>query len=130
MKIVVYSILGLFFSLSAAEADPLYGLWKTIPDGSGNFGHIKIQDCDGTICGLLIKSFDADGKSVKSDSIDKRIIWNITPEGGGKYGGGKIWALDRDKTYAAKLQLEGDKLKVSGCVFVICRDGGTWIRVK
>jgi len=26
--------------------------------------------------------------------------------------------------------LEGDMLKVSGCVFVICRDGGTWMRVK
>ena len=130
MKRIFYAVLGLFFSVSTAAADPLYGLWKTIPDDNGNFGHIKVQDCDGTICGVLVKSFDADGKSVESDSIGKRIIWNMKPKGDGKYGGGKIWAPDRDKTYASKLELEGDMLKVSGCVFVICRDGGTWMRVK
>ena len=51
-------------------------------------------------------------------------------KGDGKYGGGKIWAPDRDKTYASKLEPEGDMLKVSGCVFSDLRDGGTWMRVK
>ena len=130
MNRLIGVVLGLVFTVSSAAADPIYGLWQTIPDDNGNFGHIEVQDCDGTICGVLMKSFDGSGKSIESDSIGKRIIWNMKPKGDGKYGGGKIWAPDRDKTYASKLELEGDMLKVSGCVFVICRDGGTWMRVK
>ena len=111
-------------------ADPIYGLWQTIPDDNGNFGHIEVQDCDGTICGVLMKSFDTAGKSIESDNIGKRIIWNMKSKGDGKYGGGKIWSPDTDKTYASKLELVGDELKVSGCVFIVCRDGGTWTRIK
>lgn len=130
MKRLIGAVLGLVFTVSSAAADPIYGLWQTIPDDNGNFGHIEVQDCDGTICGVLMKSFDGSGKSIESDSIGKRIIWNMKAKGDGKYGGGKIWSPDRDKTYASKLELVGDMLKVSGCVFVVCRDGGTWTRVK
>ena len=130
MKRLNFAVLALFLSTSFAAADPIYGLWQTIPDDNGNFGHINVQDCDGTICEILVKSFDAAGKSVESENIGKSIIWNMKAKGSGKYGGCKIWAPDRDKTYASKLALEGDMLKVSGCVFVICRDGGTWMRVK
>jgi hypothetical protein len=41
---------------------------------------------------------------------------------------GQVWSPDRDKTYNSRLQLIGDTLAVSGCVFGICRDGGAWIR--
>jgi len=130
MKRIICAAFSLVLFVSVAEADPIYGLWQTIPDDNGNFGHIKIQDCDGTICGVLMKSFDSAGKSIESENIGKRIVWNMKAKGSGKYGGGKIWSPDRDKTYASKLEIQGDMLKVSGCVFVICRDGGTWMRVK
>jgi len=56
----------------------------------------------------------------------------MLPQGGGDYGRGKIWAPDRDKTYASRMHLEGDRLSVSGCILggAICRDGGTWRRVE
>lgn len=130
MNRLIGVVLGLVFTVSSAAADPIYGLWQTIPDDNGNFGHIEVQDCDGTICGVLMKSFDGSGKSIESDNIGKRIIWNMKSKGDGKYGGGKIWSPDTDKTYASKLELVGDALKVSGCIFVVCRDGGTWTRVK
>ena len=53
----------------------------------------------------------------------------MAADGGGKYSGGKIWAPDRDKTYRSKMELSGDRLKVSGCVGPICR-GQTWARVN
>ncbi|MAC73181.1 MAG: DUF2147 domain-containing protein [Rhodobacteraceae bacterium] len=130
MKRLICAVFGLVFAASVVAADPIYGLWQTIPDDNGNFGHIEVQDCDGTICGVLMKSFDTAGKSIESDNIGKRIIWNMKSKGDGKYGGGKIWSPDTDKTYASKLELVGDELKVSGCVFIVCRDGGTWTRVK
>jgi uncharacterized protein (DUF2147 family) len=67
---------------------------------------------------------------LQSANIGKLIIWDMKPKGSGKYGGGKVWSPDRDKTYSSKLVLEGDSLKVSGCVLVVCRDGGTWDRVE
>ena len=130
MKRLICAVFGLIFAASVVAADPIYGLWQTIPDDNGNFGHIEVQDCDGTICGVLMKSFDTAGKSIESDNIGKRIIWNMKSKGDGKYGGDKIWSPDTDKTYASKLELVGDELKVSGCVFIVCRDGGTWTRVK
>ena len=51
-------------------------------------------------------------------------------KGNGKYGSGKIWTPDRDKTYASKLVLSGDQLRVSGCILILCREGGIWQRVK
>ena len=130
MKRLICAVFGLVFAASVVAADPIYGLWQTIPDDNGNFGHIEVQDCDGTICGVLMISFDTAGKSIESDNIGKRIIWNMKSKGDGKYGGGKIWSPDTGKTYASKLELVGDELKVSGCVFIVCRDGGTWTRVK
>ncbi|MCR9114486.1 MAG: DUF2147 domain-containing protein, partial [Rhodobacteraceae bacterium] len=43
---------------------------------------------------------------------------------------GKVYSPDRGKTYKSKLVLNGKTLKVSGCVLGICRDGGTWQKVK
>jgi len=46
-----------------------------------------------------------------------------------KYSSGKIWAPDVDKTYRSKMALNGNTLKVSGCVGPICRSQN-WTRVK
>ena len=118
------------FAATSTIADPIHGLWKTIPDDNGKYGHIEIKTCDGTICGFLRKSFSANGKSEETENKNKAIIWDMVNEGDGKYVDGKIWSPDRDKTYDSKLQLNGDELKVSGCVLFLCRDGGTWTRVK
>ena len=48
----------------------------------------------------------------------------------GLYDDGQVWSPDRDKTYNSDMTLTGDKLAVRGCVMGICRDGGTWTRVK
>jgi uncharacterized protein (DUF2147 family) len=78
----------------------------------------------------LVQSYGADGKKRDSENIGRTLIWDMQNQGDGKYGNGKIYSPDRDKTYSSKLVLEGDALKVSGCVLFICRDGGTWTRVK
>jgi len=84
-----------------AFADPVFGTWKTIPDDNGRFGHIEIKQCGDTICGEMVASFEANGNKYKSDNLGKNIVWNMMLKKDGKYGGGKIWSPDRDKTYSS-----------------------------
>jgi uncharacterized protein (DUF2147 family) len=114
-----------------ALADPAEGIWKTRPDDNGNFGHVRIYDCEGNICGVIEKAFDASGAETESQNIGKRMLWGMVPAGDGSYGDGSIWAPDRDKTYRSKMTLTGDTLSVAGCVAggLICRDQ-IWTRVE
>ena len=112
-----------------AAADPAFGLYKTIPDDNGNFGHIQVAACGSAICGKLVKSFGPDGKQIQSANVGKNIIWDMKADGGGQYSGGKVWDPSRDKTYNSKMELKGRNLAISGCILMICRDGGTWIRI-
>ena len=121
---------AMLFAATAAFADPVEGVWKTKPDDNGNFGYVKVAACGPAFCGRLIKSFDSTGAEMKSDNIGKNIIWDMVAYPDGLYDDGQVWSPDRDKTYNSDMTLTGDKLAVRGCVLGICRDGGTWTRVK
>ena len=114
-----------------AAADPVEGLWKTLPDDNGHYGHVQIAPCGPAICGVLVEAFDGSGAPLDSPNIGRQIVWDMQAEGEGTYGGGKVWAPDRDKTYRAKMALSGNTLAVSGCVLggAICRSS-EWSRVK
>ena len=120
----------LVMAAGVVGADPLEGTWKTVPDDNGNFGHVKITACGPAFCGKLVKAFDGNGKEKDSPNVGKPIIWDMTAYPDGLYDDGKLWAPDRDKTYDSDLTLSGNSLKVRGCVFGICRNGGTWSRVN
>ena len=120
---------GLVLAATAAFADPVEGTWKTQPGDDGNYGLVTISPCGAEICGVLGQGYDAGGNKIASPNIGRQMIWAMKPQGGGAYGGGKIWAPDRDKTYNSKMTLSGNQLEVEGCVLGICR-GQTWTRVK
>ncbi|MCK0149095.1 DUF2147 domain-containing protein [Marivita sp. S6314] len=120
---------GFALAGTMALADPVVGTWKTQPGDDGNFGFVTITTCGAEICGTLGQGYDANGKKIASPNIGRKMIWAMKPQGGGAYMGGKIWAPDRDKTYNSKMTLNGNRLKVEGCVLGICR-GQTWTRVN
>ena len=119
------------FAAGSAFADPVEGLWKTKPDDNGKYGYVLIGPCAEKLCGVLTQAFDSAGNEVDSPNIGKQIVWDMVANGDGSYGGGKVWAPDRDKTYKSKMTLSGDALAVSGCVLggMICR-ASDWSRVK
>ena len=121
---------ALVLAAGAAQANPLVGTWKTAPDDNGNFGHVQIEPCGPAFCGTLVKAFDGAGKEIESPNVGKKIVWDMVAYPDGLYDDGKIWSPDRDKTYSSDMTLSGDSLSVRGCVFGICRDGGTWARVN
>lgn len=128
-KLILAAILAMSAS-AAFAADPIEGIWHTAKDDNGNYGHIEVTPCGQAFCGVLIRSFDSSGAPLESDNIGKQIIWDMVAYGNGFYDDGKIWSPDRDKTYNSDLTITGDSLTVRGCVLGICRDGGTWTRVK
>ncbi len=123
-SVVVASLAG-----PALAADPVVGMYKTQPGDDGNYGHVELVECGAAICGVIRKAFNSAGQEIPSDNIGKRMIWGMQAEGGGDYAKGKIWAPDRNKTYKSKMRLSGKSLKVSGCVFAICRSQ-SWTKIK
>ncbi len=126
--LLIAATLGLFGS--AALADPVEGIWQTKKDDNGNFGHVEIKPCGPAFCGTLIQAFDSAGQPMESPNVGRQIVWDMVAYADGLYDDGQIYSPDRDKTYNGDMTLAGDKLAVRGCVLGICRDGGTWARVK
>ena len=120
---------ALALSAAAAFADDALGDWRTQPDDNGNFGVVRMAPCSGKICGQLVSSYNSAGQPIASERIGTMIVKDMSPNGGGAYSGGTIYAPDRDKTYRSKMELTGNTLKVSGCVGPICRTQ-TWTRVN
>lgn len=118
------------FGTAAFAADPVEGTWKTKPDDNGNFGHVQIKPCGNAFCGTLVRAFDGSGKQIESPNVGRKIVWDMVAYGDGLYDDGKVYSPDRDKTYNSEMKLNGNSLTVKGCVLGICRDGGTWTRVK
>ncbi len=115
-----------------ALADPVDGLWKTQPGDSGGYLFVTIKECGQTICGVITSAVDKNGKpDPKYAHLGKKIIWNMVPKGNNYYGGGTVWAPDRDKKYSSNMTLKGNVLKVKGCVLggLFCR-GQDWMRAK
>jgi uncharacterized protein (DUF2147 family) len=130
MKRLIAGVICAVGLAGMAAADPVFGNWRTAPDDNGNTGLIQVQACGAKICGTLVKAYDGTGAEMASPNVGKRIIWDMEPKGEGAYGNGKVWSPDRDKTYNSKMQLSGDSLAISGCVLMVCRDGGTWTRAN
>lgn len=130
MRRTILTLIALALTAGPALADPSHGLWKTQPDDNGNYGHVQMQTCsNGRICGGLVAAFGPDGQTVPSDNIGRAIVWDMVADGDGGYDDGKVYAPDRDKTYSAKMELRGNTLGVSGCVFGICRES-VWTRQR
>ncbi|SEO04190.1 Uncharacterized conserved protein, DUF2147 family [Salinihabitans flavidus] len=110
-----------------AGADPVLGVWQTQVD-DGAYAHVNMDKCGEAICGVIARTFRSGGE-YDSPNKGKRIVWDMEPKGGGTYGGGKIWQPSTDKVYRSKMELKGDRLGVSGCVAVFCKEQ-TWARVK
>lgn len=126
-KVLTASLATLLLS-GPVLADPIDGLWKTEPD-KGTYAHVKMGKCGSTICGVIVKTFK-DGKETKSDTIGKRVVRDLTPQGGGNYVG-SVWRPSNNKVYSGKINLKGDTMQLKGCVLGGLACGKqTWSRIQ
>ena len=111
---------------SLANAGALSGVYQTESGDTGGFLHVGMAPCadDAALtCGTILRAYTADGsQDSEYEHLGKPIVWAMEDRGNGRWGRGKIWAPDRDKTYDSKMALNGKILAVKGCVAFICRN--------
>ena len=110
-----------------AAADPLEGLWQTEVD-DGNFAHILIGPCGPAFCGTIARTFNAEGE-YPSENIGRALVIDMLATGGGEYEG-QVWRPSNDKIYIGSITLNGDALRMRGCIAggLLC-SGQDWVRV-
>jgi len=129
MRHLILSGVAVIGLVLPALADPVHGRWRTAPDDNGNTGIVTVGDCGNRVCGTLTEAFDDAGQPMSSPNVGRQIVWDMEPQGNGRYRNGRVWAPDRDQTYNARMEMAGDRLTVSGCVLVFCRDA-VWTRAR
>lgn len=123
-------ILGLMvLTGGAADADPVLGLWQTEPDRKRLVSHIEITRCGPAICGRVAVAFDPSGKTVQTPHVGRPLFWDMQAQGAGRYTGGTVYVPLLDITARASMQLQGDRLTVTGCKGPVC-DGQVWTRLR
>ena len=128
MKRFALALAGLVISAGAALADPVEGVWKTEVD-DGAYAHIQMAPCGAAYCGVIAKTFNASGE-YQSENLGKKLVIDMVPNGDGSYAG-SVWRPSNNKIYIGKMTLNGNKLKLKGCVAggLIC-SGQNWTRVQ
>ncbi|MCC7319612.1 MAG: DUF2147 domain-containing protein [Rubellimicrobium sp.] len=113
---------------TVAAADPVEGLWQTEPD-DGNFALVQIAPCGGAVCGTIARTFNAEGE-YQSENLGRQIVIDMVPQGDGTYEG-QVWRPSNDKIYYGTMTLNGDSLRLRGCVLggLIC-SAQDWTRVQ
>ena len=101
-----------FLTLGAlgANAGPV-GIWR-VADGSAQ---VHVMPCRGALCG---------------SAHGKRIFINMKPNGANLWTGTIVDVRDGTQ-YAGKISMQGEALRVEGCVLggAIC-GGQTWTRIR
>ena len=114
MKIVAMAALAMAVfavTTSAALAEPT-GTYLTQSKDT----KVTFQPCGNSFCGIITWT-----ESVPS-VIGKQIIYDTARTGANEWKG-KLWDYGKDKTYTGKMSLQGQDLKLSGCIVggLICR---------
>ncbi len=127
-RLVLALLMAAGTALPAFAADPVIGMWKTEVD-DGAYAYVDVHMCGAKICGTIMQTFNSSGE-YQSPNLGKDIIRDMVSNGNGKYSG-DVWRPSNDKIYLGKLELNGDSLKMKGCVAggLFC-SSQTWSRMQ
>ena len=136
-----------FFSVVLVMAAPLgQALAKAgEPYGTWSMGKVTIEvtDCGGGLCGTIVGLKEPiskiDGKPKvdrENPDVSKRerpliglaVLIGMKPAGDGKWQGA-IYNPDDGNTYSASIKVDGDTLKVKGCVVGILCKSNNFVRI-
>lgn len=116
------------FGTAATANDAAVGIWQTQVD-DGAYAHITMSHCGEAVCGVISRTFNADGE-YQSENIGKTLVIDMVPAGDGSYEG-SVWRPSNDKIYIGKMQVAGNQLRLRGCIAggLLC-SSQDWVRVQ
>ncbi|MEX3008927.1 DUF2147 domain-containing protein [Hoeflea sp. TYP-13] len=130
MKRILIATLTLLSMGTLAYGADATGMWQTQPAKNGDYLKVKVAPCGANLCGTIDAAYGSDHKPISGfKDAGKQLIWDMKPDGAGKWSGGKVWSPELNVTANGKLALQGDTLVVSGCKGPICRSQD-WARTK
>lgn len=130
-------VMAMPLGLALAKAGEPYGTW------SMGRVTIKVTDCGGGLCGTIVGLKEPiskiDGKPKvdrENPDVSKRqrpliglaVLIGMKPAGEGKWQGA-IYNPDDGNTYSASIRVDGDTLKVKGCVVGILCKSNSFARI-
>ncbi|MEL7166491.1 MAG: DUF2147 domain-containing protein [Pseudomonadota bacterium] len=118
--------LFLLFASSAWAESPA-GTWLTEADKKGQVAHVEARACGSAWCGTIVRVYDASGAQVNAPTVGKRVFWDMT--GGGNLYKGRAYVPAHNRSYAARMEMQGDRMRVSGCAGPLCLSQ-MWRRVR
>lgn len=128
MKKFLAAMVVATFGTAAAANDAAIGIWQTQVD-DGAYAHITMSQCGEAVCGVISRTFNADGE-YQSENIGKTLVIDMVPAGDGSYEG-SVWRPSNDKIYIGKMQVAGNQLRLRGCIAggLLC-SSQDWVRVQ
>ena len=128
MKKFLAAMVVAAFGTAAAANDAAIGIWQTEVD-DGAYAHITMSQCGEAVCGVISRTFNADGE-YQSENIGKTLVIDMVPAGDGSYEG-SVWRPSNGKIYIGKMQVAGNQLRLRGCIAggLLC-SSQDWVRVQ
>ena len=129
MKHLILAAAAAFAMAGAVSAqDAAIGTWQT-EDDDGAFAHITIAPCGAAVCGIIARTFNADGE-YQSENLGRQLVIDMVPTGAASYQG-QVWRPSNDRIYLGKMDVDGDALRLRGCVAggLLC-SSQNWVRVE
>ena len=111
-----------------ARADTPVGTWLTPRDDKGIVAHIEARPCGQATCGVIARTYDAQGRPVATPNLGVQVFWDMVPAGPGEWRG-RAFVPAHKRSYAGTMRVRGDRMEVRGCLGPVCQSQ-TWTRVK
>ena len=136
------------FALALTAVMPLHAAMAVTgkPYGTWSMGKVtvKLSDCGGKLCGNIVGLKEPISKIDGKPKVDREnpdaskrkrrliglsILIGMRPAGLNKWKG-TIYNPDDGKSYSATVSLEGNRMKVRGCVAAILCKSNNFVRVN
>jgi uncharacterized protein (DUF2147 family) len=129
MTRLIAALMAATFATAASAQDAVVGTWQTEVD-DGAFAYVTMLSCGAAVCGTIIKTYKADGAPYQSENIGRQIVIDMAPKGDGTYVG-RVYRPSNGKTYVGKMQVNGNALRLQGCVAggLLCASQN-WARIQ
>jgi uncharacterized protein (DUF2147 family) len=130
MQKALIATMFLFAGVTQAWAGDPTGLWLM----SNGKVTVKVAQCGGSLCGKIValkKPLDKHGRpKIDKENPDQALrsrpvigislLDDMKPAGDGRWKGA-IYNPDDGRTYDARMSVNGDVMKVKGCLAVFCK---------